>query len=286
MPQLESTTIDIGESAVLLIEPGRSKNDYWKDIWSYRELFYVLAWRDVVVRYKQTIIGVIWSLIQPLVTTAVFSLTFSKFAKLPSDGGAPYPLMVFAAILPWQLFSTALLGISVSLEGNSNLISKVYFPRLIIPTASAVVSLADFTVSLILLFGLYVWFGFIPSWQLFALPIFVIMAFFACLGPGLWIASLNAKYRDFRYVIPFIVQLGLYISPVGYSSSVVPDKWRLLYSMNPMVGVIDGFRWAILGGISELYIPGLILGLLVTIFFMIIGVSQFRKLEGSLADLI
>jgi len=243
-------------SHTLIIEPGLAERHYWKDIWRYRELFFVLAWRDVSVRYKQTVIGLAWALIQPLLTMVVFTVIFGKVAKLPAEGTAPYALMVFAGLLPWQLFSSSLSGASGSLVGNANLISKVYFPRLIVPASAVVVAFVDFLISFVILVCLMIWYQFLPGWQIITLPFFIVMAFLASLGPGLWITALNVKYRDFRYVIPFIVQFGLYISPIGFSSSVVPDEWRLLYSLNPVVGVVDGFRWAILGGESHLFLPG------------------------------
>ena len=270
----------------LIIEPGMAERHYWRDLWRYRELFFVLAWRDVAVRYKQTIIGLAWALIQPLATMVVFTVIFGHIANLPTDGDAPYALMVYAGMLPWQLFSTALTGASGSLIGNANLISKVYFPRLIVPTAAVVVSFVDFLISFVILLGLMLWYRFLPSWQLLTLPIFVVMAFLASLGPGLWITALNVKYRDFRYIIPFIVQFGLYVSPVGFSSSVVPEEWRLLYSLNPVVGVIDGFRWAILGGDSQIFLPGFVLSWAVIAAFLWLGIRQFRKMEKSFADLI
>lgn len=270
----------------LIIEPGLAEKHYWRDLWRYRELFLVLAWRDVAVRYKQTVIGLAWALIQPLATMVVFTVIFGKVAKLPAEGDAPYALMVYAGMLPWQLFATSLNGASGSLIGNSNLISKVYFPRLIVPTSAVVVAFVDFLVSFAILVCLMVWYQFLPGWQILTLPFFVIMAFLASLGPGLWITALNVKYRDFRYVIPFLVQFGLYVSPVGFSSSVVPEEWRLLYSLNPVAGVIDGFRWAILGGESSLYLPGFILSWGVITFFLWLGIRQFRKMEKSFADLI
>ena len=270
----------------LIIEPGLADRHYWRDLWRYRELFYVLAWRDVSVRYKQTIIGLAWALIQPLLTMIVFTVVFSKVAKLPSEGVAPYALLVYAGLLPWQLFSSSLTGASGSLLGNANLISKVYFPRLIVPTSAIVVSFVDFLISFVILIGLMVWYRYLPCWQILTLPLFVVMAFLASLGPGLWITALNVKYRDFRYIIPFLVQFGLYASPVGFSSSMVPAEWRLLYSLNPVVGVIDGFRWAILGGESALYLPGFALSWAVIAFFLWRGVRQFRKMEKSFADLI
>lgn len=270
----------------LIIEPGLAEKNYWRDLWRYRELFLVLAWRDVAVRYKQTVIGLAWALIQPLATMVVFTVIFDKVAKLPAEGAAPYALMVYAGLLPWQLFATSLTGASNSLIGNSNLISKVYFPRLIVPTSAVVVAFVDFLVGFAILACLMLWYSVLPGWQIFTLPFFIFMAFLASLGPGLWITALNVKYRDFRYVIPFIVQFGLYVSPVGFSSTVIPEQWRLLYSLNPVVGVIDGFRWAILGGQSSLYMPGFLLSWVVIAFFLWLGVSQFRKMEKSFADLI
>lgn len=270
----------------LIIEAGRTERHYWQDLWRYRELFWVLALRDLSVRYKQTIIGAAWAVVRPLLTMVVFTVIFSKLANLPSDGGAPYALMVFAGMLPWTFFSTALSDASNSLISNTNLISKIYFPRLIIPTAAIVVALVDVFISFLILVALMVWYRFMPGWDILLLPGFVMMAFLASLGPSLWITVLNVKYRDFRYIIPFIVQFGLYVSPVGFSSSIVPEQWRLLYSVNPMVGVIDGFRWCILGGESRLYLPGFFLSLAVVGLFLWLGIHQFRKTEKSLADLI
>ena len=273
-------------SDVIVIEPGRHERNYWLDLWRYRELFRVLAWRDLAVRYKQTVIGVAWALIRPFLTMVVFTVIFGRIAKLPSDGTAPYSLMVFAGMLPWTFFSTGLSEASNSLVNNANLISKVYFPRLIVPTATVVVAFVDFLISFLILIVLIIWYRFLPSWQLLVLPAFILLAFLASMGPALWITALNVKYRDFRYVIPFIVQFGLYVSPVGFSSSVVPEKWRLFYSLNPMVGVIDGFRWCILGGQSQLYLPGLAASVAVTVFFLWLGIHRFRKTEKSFADLI
>src|ERR1051325_3570055 len=244
-------------SDIIIIEPNRQELNYWRDLWRYRELFYVLAWRDIAVRYKQTIIGLAWALLRPFITMVVFSIVFGRIANLPSDGTAPYPLMVFAGMLPWSFFSSGLTEASNSLIGNANLISKVYFPRLIVPIASVVVAFIDFLISFVILIGLMAWYSAVPSWHIALLPVFVIFGFIATIGPALWITALNVKYRDFRYVIPFIVQFGLYVSPVGFSSQIVPTEWRLVYSLNPMVGVIDGFRWCILGGESDLYLPGL-----------------------------
>ena len=271
---------------VTVIEPGRQERNYWRDLWRYRELFQVLAWRDLSVQYKQTAIGVIWALIRPLLTMVVFTIIFGRIAQLPSDGTSPYPLMVFAGMLPWTFFSSGLAGASNSLVNNANLISKVYFPRLIVPTAAVVVAFVEFLISFAILLALFVWYRFLPSWHIIFLPFFVILTFLASIGPSLWLTALNVQYRDFRYIIPFIIQFGLYVSPVGFSSSVIPEHWRLVYSLNPMVGVIDGFRWCILGGQSQLYLPGLAVGVVVTILFLWFGIRKFRKLEKSFADLI
>ena len=239
----------------LVIEPGRSKKNYWNDLWHFRELFLFLAWRDIVVRYKQTAIGLAWSLIRPFLTMIVFTIIFGRLAKLPSQG-VPYPILVYAAMLPWQFFSTSFSDASNSLLANSNMLTKIYFPRLIIPVSTVIVNFVDFLISFIILIGLMIWYHFVPSWTIFFLPLFLGLAFLTAMGAGLYVAALNVKYRDFKYIVPFVVQFGLYISPVGFSSNVVPEKWKLLYSANPMVGVIDGFRWCILGGNSQIYLPG------------------------------
>lgn len=279
----------IGESdtkrSELILEAGRAEKHYWADLWRYRELFQVLAWRDVSVRYKQTVIGVAWAVIRPFLTMLVFTVIFGTVAKLPSEGNAPYALMVFAGMLPWTFFSTALSDASNSLVNNSNLISKVYFPRLIVPAATVVVALVDFCISFSILAVMMLWYLHTPPPQVIFLPGFIALSFIASLGPSLWITSLNVKYRDFRYIIPFIVQFGLYISPVGFSSSVIPNNWRLFYSLNPVVGIIDGFRWCILGG-SSIYWPGFAASMGVTAFFLWYGIRQFRKMERSFADLI
>jgi len=282
---LQRARIDLMQD-LIVIEAGRRERHYWLDLWRYRELFRVLAWRDLSVRYKQTVIGVLWALIRPFLTMLIFTIIFGQIARLPADGTAPYPLMVFAGILPWTFFSTGLSEASNSLINNAHLISKVYFPRLIVPTATVVVAFVDFLISFLILILLMAWYHFLPDWRILVLPAFVLLAFFASVGPALWITALNVKYRDFRYVIPFIVQFGLYVSPVGFSSNVVPEQWRLLYSLNPMVGVIDGFRWCILGGQSELYAPGLAMSIGVTAFFLWFGIHRFRKMEKSFADLI
>jgi lipopolysaccharide transport system permease protein len=270
----------------LVIEAGRTERHYWHDLWRYRELFSVLAWRDISVRYKQTVIGAAWALIRPFLTMVVFTVIFGKLAKLPSDGTAPYALMVFAGMLPWTFFATALSEASNSLIGNANLITKVYFPRLIVPMAAVVVAFVDFLISFAILIGLMMWYAFLPGWQIMLLPAFTAVAFIASFGVGVWITALNVKYRDFRYVVPFIVQLGLYVSPVGFSSAIIPDQWRLAYSLNPMVGVIDGFRWCLLGGESQIYWPGFGLSFSTAGLFLWLGIRQFRKMEKSFADLI
>jgi lipopolysaccharide transport system permease protein len=279
--------VDVAVHAqVLVLEPGRAERHYWRDLWAYRELFIILAWRDVAVRYKQTVIGVTWAIVRPFLTMVVLTIVFGRLAGLPSDSAAPYPVMVFAGMLPWYLYSSILTEASNSIIGNANLIGKVYFPRIVIPVSSAVTALVDFGINLIMLAALMTWYAFAPSWRLLVLPGFVILAVLASLGPALFITALNVKYRDFRYIIPFIVQFGLYVSPVGFSSTVVPEHWRFWYSLNPVVGVIDGFRWCILGGASPLYLPGFILSLGVVALFLWIGVTYFRRTERAFADLI
>jgi lipopolysaccharide transport system permease protein len=269
----------------IIIEAGRTEGQYWKDLYRYRELFYFLSWRDILVRYKQTVIGIAWAVIRPFLTMVVFTIVFGKLAKLPSEG-APYPILVFSAVLPWQFFANALSETSNSLIGNANLISKIYFPRLIIPASSVITSFVDFLISGIILVALIIWYQFVPGWRVVTLPLFVAIAFAASIGCGLWLAALNVKYRDFRYIIPFIVQFGLFISPVGFSSGIIPGKWRLLYSLNPMVGVIDGFRWAIIGGETLIYWPGFLLSLSLVMILLVTGIRYFRKTEKTFADVI
>lgn len=276
---------EIASQHELVIEAGRTERQYWKDIWRYRELMYFLAWRDILVRYKQTAIGIAWALIRPFLTMVVFSVVFGGLAKFP-NGGVPYPILVFAAMLPWQFFANALSECSNSLITNANLVSKVYFPRLIVPISAVIVSFVDFMVSGMILLGLMAWYNFVPNWRILTLPVFILIAFAAAVGAGLWLVALNVEYRDFRYIVPFIVQFGLYISPVGFTSSVVPPQWRLLYSLNPMVGVIDGFRWAILGGDSQIYLPGFTLSVGLVALLLVTGVWYFRKMERTFADVI
>lgn len=273
-------------SKELVIEAGRTEKQYWLDLWKYRELFYFLAWRDILVRYKQTVIGMAWALIRPFLTMIVFTIIFGKVAKLPTEGQAPYPILVFAALLPWQFFSGALAECSNSLINNANLLSKVYFPRLIVPTSAVIVSFVDFMISGMIMVALMAWFNFIPDWRILTLPAFILIAFAASMGVGLWLAALTVEYRDFRHIVPFLVQFGLYISPVGFSSKIVPEQWRLLYSLNPMVGVIDGFRWAILHGESQIYLPGFALSVVVVVLLLWSGIWYFRKMERTFADVI
>jgi lipopolysaccharide transport system permease protein len=267
------------------IEAGRSGRHYWRDLWRYRELFYFLAWRDLLVRYKQTAIGASWAVLRPLLTMLALTLVFGRLAKLPSDG-VPYPILVLTALLPWQFFASSFSESGNSLINNANMITKIYFPRLAIPMSGIVVSFVDFLISLALLALIMSWYGFMPGARALSLPLFIMLAVAASLGAGLWTAALNVRYRDFRYLIPFVVQFGLYVSPVGFSSNVVPDRWRLLYSVNPMVGVIDGFRWAVLGGESRLYMPGFILSLVLVTLVFVSGVIYFRRTEKSFADVI
>ena len=269
----------------LIIEAGSIESQYWKDLWRYRELFYFLAWRDILVRYKQTAIGITWALLKPFLTMIVFTVVFGNIAKLPSQG-VPYPILVFAGMLPWQFFANALGECSNSLIGNANLISKVYFPRLIVPTSAVIVSFVDFLISGIILLGLMAWYKFVPDWRILTLPFFILIASAASMGAGLWLAALTVQYRDFRFVVPFIIQFGLYISPVGFSSNIVPEQWRLLYSINPMVGVIDGFRWAILGGNANIYMPNFLLSIGLVFLLLWSGIWYFRKMERTFADVI
>jgi len=272
------------------LEAGRTEKHYWYDLWRYRELFIILAWRDVALRYKQTIVGAAWGLIQPLLTMIIMTIVFGKVAGLHSDGSAPYAILVFAGMLPWQAFANALSSSSQSVVGNANLISKIYFPRLIVPASSLIVGCVDFVISFLMLGLMMAWFRFLPSWRMLTIPGFMFLAFLTSLGPGLIVAALNVKFRDFRFVVPFIVQLGLYISPVGFSSTLIREKFGdsalMLYSLNPMVGVIDGFRWAILGNKSNIYLPGFCISVLLTVVLLVAGIWYFRKTERMFADII
>jgi lipopolysaccharide transport system permease protein len=257
----------------------------FRELWRYRELFWFLAWRDILIRYKQTVIGIAWAVIRPIVTMIVFTIIFGKLAKLPSDG-IPYPLLSFTALLPWQFFSNALTESSNSLVANANMISKIYFPRLVIPASAVISGIVDFLLCFVILLALMLWYGVIPSYHILWLPPFFFLALFCSLGIGLWFSALNVEYRDVRHVVPFFVQFGLYVSPVGFSSSIIPEKWRLLYSLNPMVGVIDGFRWALLGGKVTLYLPGLLMSSFMILIVLVSGAYYFRKMESTFADVI
>jgi lipopolysaccharide transport system permease protein len=288
----------MGTTQKLILEPGRATKDYWRDMFHYRELFFILAWRDVIVRYKQTAAGLAWALIQPLMSITIMAVIFGKVAGLPSEGNVPYAILVCAAMLPWQFFANALSMAGQSVVNNSNLISKIYFPRMIVPASSVVVSLVDFLVACSILAGLMLWYHFWPTWRLLALPALVLLAIAAALGPSLIVTALTVRYRDFRMLIPFVVQFGLYVCPVAYSSAVIHDKlalkfgeklgdrFFLFYSLNPMVGVIDGFRWSILGNSRAFYWPGFILSVGLTAGLLYAGISYFRKTERAFADII
>ena len=273
----------------LLIEPGRAEKNYWRDLWRYRELFYFLAWRDILVRYKQTVIGIAWAVIRPLLTSFVLVFVFNKIGKLPAPPGVSYFLFVLAANLPWQFFATAMSEASNSLIGNSNLISKIYFPRLVVPAGAVITSFVDFLITLGLLAVTMIYFQFMPGWQLATLPLFVLLAFGAAFGIGLWLSALNVEYRDFRYIVPFIVQFGMYISPVGFGSADVASKGVVLYSLyslNPMVGVIEGFRWSLLAGKTPLDVQAVLTSVAVVFLLLVSGVWYFRKMERTFADVI
>jgi len=273
-------------TAEIVIRAGKRARVDWRELWAYRELLWILSARDLLVRYKQTVIGVAWAVLRPFLTMLVFTAVFSLIAKLPSEGSAPYALLVFTGLLPWFFFAGALSGAAGSLVESERMITKVYFPRLVVPMSAIVVSFVDFLVAATLLSILFIWYGFLPDLRALAMPLFAVLALVAALGPGLLFAALNVRYRDVRIVVPFIVQLGLYLSPVGYSSALIPEPWRLLYSLNPMVGVIDGFRWSLLAGEARLYLPGLFASLAVSALLLILGVGYFRRTERSFADVI
>ena len=268
----------------LIIEPGRAHRDYWRDMWRYRELFLMLAWRDVSVRYKQTVFGVAWAIMRPLLSMILLTVLFDKVAGLPSDEGVPYALMVFVALMVWTLCTSAMTLASDSMMANVSLVGKVYFPRMVVPAAAVATALIDFLFSAVILTVMLLYYGFMPSTNIVFLPLFVLLAVLASLGPGLFFGALNVKYRDFRLVIPFAVQFGLYISPIGYSSSLIPDHWRLIYSLNPMVGIVDGVRWAILD--TPLYLPAVALSVAIVVLFLVLGVIRFKAMERTFADLI
>lgn len=269
----------------IIIEPNKTVKRFWQELWRYRELFYFLAWKDILVRYKQTVIGIAWSVLHPLLSMIILTIIFGGIAKLPS-GNTPYPILVYAAMLPWQFFSNTLNLSANSLISNRNMITKVYFPRIIIPSTSMVVSLVDFLISFMILVCLMLWYGLWPNWKILVLPLLLVLAALTSLGAGYWIGALNVKYRDFRHIVPFIVRFGLYASPVGFSSNLVPEKWRLLYSLNPMVGIIDGFRWALLGKEVNLYLPGFLVSIGLAMMLFVTGALFFIKTERKFADII
>ncbi|QPK63433.1 ABC transporter permease [Methylomonas sp. LL1] len=270
----------------IIITPDKTLGDSGRELWEYRDLLYFLAWRDFKVRYKQTAIGAAWVIIRPLLTMVVFTLVFGKLAKLPTEGEAPYAIMVFTAMLPWYFFATTLSESANAVIDNSAMISKIYFPRIVVPTTPIFVNLIDFLISFVILIGLMIYYSFVPSIYILIMPLFLIQAGITSLGLGYLIAALNVKYRDFRYLIPFLMQMGLYISPVGYSSHIIPEQWRLIYSINPMVGVIDGFRWMILGDLSTLYLQGFHLSIGVSFLLFFVGLNYYLKTEKQFADTI
>lgn len=277
--------MDIVKSNTILIEPNKPLIGYWKEVWTYRELFAFLAWRDILVRYKQTVIGIAWSVLRPLITTVVLTIVFGKIAGLSSDG-IPYPILVYSAILPWNFFANSLNDISNSLVGNAGLLTKVYFPRFVIPASTVVVNVVDTIIAFVILFAIFIWYRFIPGINIIFIPLFILIIIALVLGVGLWISALNVKYRDFRFIVPFAIQFGLYISPVGFSSSTVPENLRLIYSLNPLVGVIDGFRWAILGGNHQLNIVSLLISIVMACTLLGFGIWYFRKTEREFADVV
>jgi lipopolysaccharide transport system permease protein len=276
--------------SLIVVEAGKTELGYWSDVWRYRELFFFLSWRDILVRYKQTVIGVVWAVIRPIMTMIVFTVLFSRLGNIPSDG-LPFAVMVYAAMLPWQFFSSSLSEASNSLIVNAGMLGKVYFPRLIVPASSVIVSFIDFLISAVIMIFLMAWFRVLPDWQLLLLPLFTLLGFFASIGISLWLSALNVKYRDFRYVIPFIVQFGTYISPVGFPSGLVRQKFgRIAYDafcLNPMVGVINGFRWC-LGG--RFHVPmdwySLLASVTVVTVVIVGGLRYFRSTEETFADII
>ena len=269
----------------LLIEADRIEQQYWRDLWRYRELFFFFTWRDLLVRYKQTVVGVSWTLIRPLLTMLILTVVFGRLGKMPADG-VPYPLLVLCGMLPWQFFSLSIFDSGESLVGNASMVSKVYFPRLVMTASKILINLVDFFVSFCFLAILMLFYRYIPPMEVLFLPFFLLLMIGATLGVGLWVAALMVEYRDFRFIVPFVVQFGLYLSPVGYQSSVVPAKFRLLYSLNPMVGIIDGFRWSLLGTKGGLYLPGVAIAIFGVILLLVSGIWYFRKTERTFADII
>jgi lipopolysaccharide transport system permease protein len=266
-----------------IISAKHEEKNYWRDMWSYRDLLYFLAWRDILVRYKETTVGVAWAVFRPMLQIAIFTFVFQKVAKM-SSGAIPYSLLVTAGTLPWQLFASSFNDIGNSLTASAQLISKIYFPRLLIPASKLVVGFIDFAISLSILIALLVWYQYVPDVRILTLPLFIILALISSLGVGLWVAALVVEFRDFRFIGPFLIQLGFFISPVGYLSSKIPAGARFLYSFNPMVGVIDGFRWAIFRGSYPIYWPGLILSIGISVLLLYTSIIYFRKKEKSFAD--
>lgn len=271
---------------ILVIQPHGARMRYWRDVWSYRELLAILAWRDVAVRYKQAVLGSGWAVIRPLLTMLIFTFIFGMLARLPSEGAAPYPLLVLAGMLPWLLFAGIMTEASSSLITNAALVGKVYFPRIIIPVATCLVALIDFLISIGIFVAMALWYGYFPDWRIVFFPVFTLLAVLVAIGPALLIAALNVKYRDFRYIVPFMVQIGMYVTPVGFSSAIVPEKWQLLFSLNPMVGVIDAFRWCLLRGAQPLDWLSLSISIGVALVTLMIGVRYFRATEKTFADII
>jgi len=270
---------------IIRIEPSRG----WvslklPELWVYRQLIYFLIWRDVKVRYKQTLIGAAWAILQPLLTVLIFTFFFGRLVKVPSDG-LPYPVFALAAVLPWNYFSQAITHGGESLVGSSHLISKVYFPRLIIPISAAVAPLVDFAIAFVVLLGLMAWYGIVPTWGVLALPLFVFLTLLTALAVGLWLSALNVRYRDVRYAIPFLTQIWMFVSPVIYPVSLIPERWRPLYSLNPMAGVIEGFRWALLGKESPDF-RVIALSAAVVIVLLFTGAVYFKRMERTFADVV
>jgi len=270
----------------LVIEPGSGSLRYWRDVWAYRELLAILAWRDVAVRYKQAVLGSGWAIVRPLLTMLIFTFVFSVLARLPSEGNTPYPLLVLAGMLPWLLFAGIMTEASSSLINNEPLVGKVYFPRIIIPVATCLVALIDFLISIAIFVAMALWYAFVPDWRIVFFPLFTLLALLVAIGPALLIAALNVKYRDFRYIVPFMIQIGMYVTPVGFSSAIVPEKWQLLFSLNPMVGVIDGFRWCLLRGAVPLDWTSLSISLVAAVVMLALGAWYFPRTEKSFADII
>lgn len=277
-------SVSDSSSRELIIETGSSPRQYAREVWRYRSLLFIFSWRDIRVRFKQTAIGAAWALLRPLLTLVILTIVFSKIARLPSEGDAPYVLLVLSGLLPWQFFASGLSDAANSVTDNEKIVSKIYFPRLVIPVSALAVCMVDFVISLLILVGIFAFYQFVPGWHLLALPLVLIFAILAALGPGLLLAALNVKYRDFRYVVPFVVQMGIYVSPVAYSTSLVPEGWRTLYYLNPMAGLIDAFRWTVLGDHFTPWWPGVCLSLGVLMVLLIAGVLYFRATERSFAD--